>query len=562
MRKRRRGLSRATVEKVMMVALPCIALSISYMILAPQLSFLKEQLEADRRKAEPMEIVAPVATQAPAISPVRSVQQSEADQCEPDTRTLNLSATTAGRELVVVVRDEEGNAVTGENFEITLHSSVMGDMQYYTTEAGSCYIVDLYPGEYSISMGDKPGYVTAPGITAQISAATQFQPIPDISQLLGIVDISQMPMEEIKDNTPEAPQEAVPEIIYTPPEIVQEQPVLDSAGRYVYSYTYNVGPNGFLMYRNGMESDVLPVDENNDGTLDYGLRYVAGEPAAEGMEEAPGYYVSVTLFNDDNSPAADYDIIATPLTRPASESLAGWKSENGRTYYRDINGNYVVGLKNIDGKLYYFNQRGEKASRLGVDVSCFNGTVNWNAVKAQGIDFVIVRVGGRGWESGLVYEDSMALDHIRGANAAGLKVGAYFYSAAVDATEAIQEASVVIEKLGGIGLEMPIYIDMEFSGNFPMGRADGLGTAQRVEIINAFCKTVENSGYAGGVYSGESLLSTAVDYNSISQYSIWIANYTENNALPTYPHSYNIWQFTDRGLVSGMGGNVDLNVIF
>jgi len=153
MRKRRRGLSRATVEKVMMVALPCIALSISYMILAPQLSFLKEQLEADRRKAEPMEIVAPVATQAPAISPVRSVQQSEADQCEPDTRTLNLSATTAGRELVVVVRDEEGNAVTGENFEITLHSSVMGDMQYYTTEAGSCYIVDLYPGEYSISMG-------------------------------------------------------------------------------------------------------------------------------------------------------------------------------------------------------------------------------------------------------------------------------------------------------------------------------------------------------------------------------------------------------------------------
>lgn len=395
--------------------------------------------------------------------------------------------------------------------------------------------------------------VTAPPVSPQENSHIEFMPIADISQILNIVDVAEMNISEIKDNTPTAPQPAVPEIIYTPESPPPDMsPVLDSMGRTVYTYSFNVGPNGFLLYRNSQqESDVIPVDENGDGVLDYGLRYVPD-----------GYYVSVTLFNEDNTPLDEYDISASPMTQSAGGPDTGWKSENGKTYYLDRNGVPVVGLKNIDGKLYYFNQRGEKASQLGVDVSCFNGTVNYASVKAQGIDFVLVRVGGRGWESGLVYEDSMALDHLRSARAAGLKIGAYFYSAAANAEEAVQEASVVIDCLGGMSLEMPIFIDMEYSGNFPAGRADALNSAQRVEIINAFCKTLVNSGYAAGVYSGESLLSTSVDHNSIARYSIWIANYTENNAMPTYPHRYDMWQFTDRGVVSGMGGNVDINVIF
>lgn len=374
----------------------------------------------------------------------------------------------------------------------------------------------------------------------------QFVPVEDISQLLDILYI------EGTDNSARTPLPAVPEVIAT--KDLQEKDalqILDAMGRPLYTYSFKTGSSGCLLYRgSGLESDVVPVDENGDGMLDYGLRYVS-----------EGYYETVTLFDENNSPVDEYDISAIPRTHPVG-SKTGWKMENGRTYYYDQSGTPAVGLKSIDGKLHYFNQWGEKASRLGVDVSCFNGTVDYEAVKAQGIDFVIVRVGGRGWESGLVYEDSMALDHLMAAKAAGLKVGAYFYSAAATAEEAVQEADLVIGHLDGMELEMPVFLDMEYSGRFPAGRADALNTAQRVEIINAFCKTMENSGYDAGVYSGESLLSTSVDFASIAQHSIWVANYTENNALPTYPHRYDIWQFTDSGLVSGIGGNADINVIF
>ena len=371
-------------------------------------------------------------------------------------RQLFLSAVSTQRDLIVLVSDESGRTVTGEHFELILSSPTMGELSYFTTDTGRCYIVELEPGEYSLSMAEAGGYRTAESISVQIKAEADYQAIPDISRLLEIVDAGEL-VGEIKDNRPQALEQAIAQVL--------------SGG-------------------------------------------------------------------------------------------SGWRRENGKIYYVDSSGNYAVGLKKIDGKLHYFNERGEKARSLGVDVSCFNGIVNYSAVKAQGIDFVIARVGGRGWESGLMYTDSMALDHIRGAKAAGLKVGVYFYSTAVNAAEAVQEASLVIDTLAGLSLEMPVYIDMEYSGSFPAGRADALGPAQRIEIINAFSRTLENHGYDSGVYSSESLLWTSLDHKYLSRYSVWMANYTENNALPTYPYDYHIWQFTDRGVVDGMGGNVDLNVIF
>lgn len=574
--KKRKGLSPSAREKLLMISLPCIAVIISILIIAPQVRLLSEHLrekelsaqtEQETHVEQTLPVTVPVETASTATTAV-SLQSGEYDQCEPDRMPITISASSTERDMLVLVNDSEGNSVKGEFFEIIL-SSTYGQFSYNTTQEGRCYIVELAPGQYTVSVGEKPGYAPAPAISCTVKDKVEFAAIPDISDFLDVVDVGELSANEVKDNSPEASQDAIPEIIVTPQENSTDQEVvLDAQGNVVYTYSYNVGPNGFLFFRgSNQESDVIPVDENNDGVVDYGLRYVlneavSGDGQSDGQSAPEGYYVSVTLFNSDNSPVEIYDISAAPMTQPVSGSRAGWRSENGKTYYEDTDGRYVTGLKSIDGKLYYFNNHGEKASRLGVDVSCFNNTVNWAAVKAQGIDFAIVRVGGRGWESGLVYTDSMAMDHLRGAKAAGLRIGAYFYSTAVSAVEAVQEASVVVEQLGGMGLDMPVYIDMELSGSYPNGRADLLSTAQRVDIINAFCKTISSSGYAAGVYSGESLLSTSVDYNSIAQYSIWLANYTENNAPPSYPYRYDIWQFTDRGVVSGMGGNVDINVIF
>ena len=239
-----------------------------------------------------------------------------------------------------------------------------------------------------------------------------------------------------------------------------------------------------------------------------------------------------------------------------------WKTEAGKTYFIDSMGKPVTGFVRIEGKLYYFNEQGEKAAALGVDVSYYNGSIDWEKVKADGIDFVIIRTGGRGWSSGLVYEDSTAYNYILDAKRAGLDVGIYFYSTAISPEEAVTEARAVLARLNNTELEYPIYIDMEYSGQYPGGRADTLSKSERMEIARAFFSTVESSGYKAGIYSSQYYLNTAIDHWSLGSHSIWIANYIEGLTRPDFYGKYDIWQFTDKARISGIIGPVDMNILF
>lgn len=216
----------------------------------------------------------------------------------------------------------------------------------------------------------------------------------------------------------------------------------------------------------------------------------------------------------------------------------------------------------ITGPITYTDCNGRAASSIGIDLSYFNGDVSFDAVKKAGVDFVIIRIGGRGWGTGALYYDSCFLKYLHAAKAAGLKVGVYFYSAAVNRTEALQEAGLVISKLKGIALEMPVFFDTEFTGDYPKGRCDGLSITERIEIIRNFCSAIENAGYDAGIYASESFVKTELDYESIEDYTIWIASYTDNNSLPDFKDRYDIWQFTDNGRITGVNGNIDINVIF
>lgn len=240
----------------------------------------------------------------------------------------------------------------------------------------------------------------------------------------------------------------------------------------------------------------------------------------------------------------------------------GWMTMNGNEYFVHEDGSYAFGLKQIGGKLYYFNQYAVKAKSLGVDVSYYNSDIDWDVVKAQGIDFVIIRIGGRGWTSGLLYDDCRMREYLRSARKAGLQLGAYFYSTATTPYEAVEEASVAVRTLDGIPLDLPLYIDMEFSGEYPKGRADRLTPSERAGIATAFCETVRSSGYQPGVYAGQNFFKAYLDYNAVSRYSIWLASYTTNNELPLFDKRYDLWQFTERGRVDGIRGIVDLNVIY
>ena len=220
------------------------------------------------------------------------------------------------------------------------------------------------------------------------------------------------------------------------------------------------------------------------------------------------------------------------------------------------------GLSINNNKLCFYDSSSDRFGTLGIDVSFYNGSINWNDLKNYGIDFALIRLGGRGWGTGALYKDDFFFEYLNGVKRAGLKVGVYFYSAATNTTEAINEARLVIKALCGIGLDLPVFFDTEFSGDYPSGRSDKLSIAQRMEITNAFCREIEESGYEAGIYSGESFLTINLSNRDLQKYSIWLASYTENCSLPMYKGKYDIWQFTDRAKVPGVSGNVDLNVMF
>lgn len=261
---------------------------------------------------------------------------------------------------------------------------------------------------------------------------------------------------------------------------------------------------------------------------------------------------------------APIEIIPVETESYDPSSPYGWKEEeDGTRYYLLDDGSRAHGLRYIDDELQYFDQNGRCAKAVGIDVSFYNGSVNWEAVRKAGIDFALIRVGGRGWGSGgTLYKDSLYFNYLNGAKAAGLDVGVYFYSAAANEAEAIQEASLAVSLLKKFDLDLPVFFDTELSGNYPNGRADTIPMAKRVEITNAFCRVIENAGYEPGIYASESFLTDELNYPAVKDRCIWMASYTENNALPFKVTDFDIWQLTDRGRITGVSGYCDINVMF
>ena len=251
-----------------------------------------------------------------------------------------------------------------------------------------------------------------------------------------------------------------------------------------------------------------------------------------------------------------------PTPEPTPEPPWGWKAYEDAKYYVLENGSLLTGLHLIDGKLHYFNINGQHASSLGIDVSYHNKGINWEAVRAQGIDFAIIRLGYRGWETGMLHDDTCFEQNLRGAKAAGIKVGVYVYSTAVNVREAQQEACFVLTCLNGFPLDMPVYLDTEQSGEYPNGRADRLNKVRRYEIVSAFCRVIQDGGYEVGVYSGQNYLKNHVAFHTLQANPVWLASYTRFNRLPEFPYPYDMWQFTDGGVVAGVRGAVDMSVMY
>ena len=238
-------------------------------------------------------------------------------------------------------------------------------------------------------------------------------------------------------------------------------------------------------------------------------------------------------------------------------TYTGWQTIDGSTYFFDKDGNKVTGEQVIQGAKYNFDSEGRLSAgsgTMGIDVSKWNGNIDWTAVRNSGVSYVIIRCGYRGSTGGSLIEDPTYRKNIKGAKAAGLQVGVYFFTQAINEVEAVEEASMVLNLISGQGVTLPVYLDVEASG----GRADGIGKDMRTQVCKAFCQTIQNSGYKAGVYANKTWFTSYINTASLTNYKIWLAQYA---ATPTYTATrYDMWQYSSKGSVAGISGNVDMNI--
>lgn len=197
------------------------------------------------------------------------------------------------------------------------------------------------------------------------------------------------------------------------------------------------------------------------------------------------------------------------------------------------------------------------ASHIGIDVSTFQGEIDWAQVKASGVEFALIRAGFRGYgESGAIHEDTHFVQNIQGALGAGLDVGVYFFSQAVTEEEAQEEAQSVLHWLSPYTITYPVVFDWETVED-PAARTHGLEPELVANCAKAFCGAVQEAGYTPMVYFNRNQGYNVYDLAQLSGYEFWLAGYT---AIPDFTYSFQMWQYSSTGTVPGIEGPVDLNI--
>lgn len=209
------------------------------------------------------------------------------------------------------------------------------------------------------------------------------------------------------------------------------------------------------------------------------------------------------------------------------------------------------------GEFQYLTD-GQVISHKGIDVSSHQGNIDWNLVAQDGVEFAIIRVGYRGYGSeGRLVVDEKFEDNIKGAKAAGIKVGVYFFSQAINETELLEEANLVLEQIAPYSIECPVVYDVEKTS--AAGRMNAISVEDRTHLTQLFCQTIENSGYKPMIYHNTEMGALLINIAELENYDKWYASYSDQMF---YPYEYKIWQYSDKGKIQGISTDVDLNISF
>ncbi|MBE6119169.1 MAG: hypothetical protein E7189_01830 [Erysipelotrichaceae bacterium] len=336
-------------------------------------------------------------------------------------------------------------------------------------------------------------------------------------------------------------------------------------GSYVAACTYN-GVDYSAVYNPDYYYNHYPDLQRAIGYNYSGLiAHFVNNGMREGRQASEGF--SLTFYKNtypdlqrafgNNYSAYYYHYLYYGINEGRSAAGSSWTTDGRYTYYSK-NGEYLTGWQTIDGRKYYFDANGRLSSKQGIDVSSANGHIDWAQVKADGIDFAIIRIG---YGSDYTYQDdATALENIAACEAYGIPYGVYLYSYALNGEQAHSEAQHMLRMISGHSPSVGIWIDMEDADAYKVNH--GLPLSEHGDMYTAICdifiEDVKNAGYSNvGVYASSNVFKYQLEYDNLSaRGAIWLAIWGASSPSLTC----NIWQYTNSGSVRGINGRVDMDV--
>ncbi len=304
-----------------------------------------------------------------------------------------------------------------------------------------------------------------------------------------------------------------------------------------------------------------------EGQEDIEQLYKEGKLRAENLDFW-GMYQNDPVLIEEAQPTESPE--PTPSHEPTDEEKASdglhvqVTYKDGTTEWLEISEKiplYTYDFTNIkitNDQMEYFVD-GEKCSWLGVDLSKKSGSVDFEALRANGIDFVMLRVGSRGYETGLLSLDESFEENITNARKAGLEVGVTFFSKALDVEEAVEEAEFVISNLLAYEVNYPIAFDMEYIAN-DKARIDILDKEEKTQIAETFLRTVEGEGYRGILYGNTSwILGELVPDKILREFDVWV---TDQAPVPDFPYQFRMWKYAVNQEIPGIENKASYVISF
>lgn len=258
------------------------------------------------------------------------------------------------------------------------------------------------------------------------------------------------------------------------------------------------------------------------------------------------------LLEEENGPDLSEGGIKTKVILP--DGSEQWVMIN--SYIAKHNYDFVGLVYQEPAMKYYEN--GTAVSHLGIHLDKSSGDVDFAKLKKEGIEYVIIRLGARGYQNGAISIDDKYAQYIADAQAEGLEVGLSFYSQAITAAEAVEEANTVLTYIGENKITYPIVFDMEVVSN-DMSRVGTQSKMTLTGVADAFCQTIKNAGFTPMIYGDKYWLLRRLDLTKLSAYDIWLSQEEET---PDYPYRFAMWEYTKSGEIKGVEGEAALSISF